>query len=703
MAYRVAELRIDSFRGFEGEHVVPLDRGLVIIGGPNGSGKSSTLNAIAWGLAGKAIAQKKVGLAEIPERKGWEVVHEGAAGCSVSLLLLDGARRLTVHRASQKNRCEVKGSVAGSDPLAALGLTIDSFLSSVFLPQELLRGPVSLDPKDRGRLFLDLVGLGAFHELDTVLRDCARAAKKGVEAIEGIRRRLDDQIVGQVAMKRSEVEEMGRQAATAVPGVDAASTDAARGLAKRTGESIADLCERHGLAAPALPEDLAAFERAVRDLLVQVESAHPDMARQKDLNLRQLAIARLQAELADVHKDLAHIRAEEGTLAAEGSEDALKVKAQVLQERIERLRNEIALADAQGEVLDRALAYFEKLSPGTGPIACPVCSQGPVDLGHLRGHLKQALERSGIGPLRAEREQAERDLAAVRALGERHARLLAERQRRDAREQELRRRAGEVGGARVDPGEDLGRVLQGLLEAVERDLAELGRRTEERAQDVRKVRGDLECLSIVRRFQDALGAIQRLEAFAERPEYRELQAQECRAQALLGLAEGLQESLEAERNRAFDERFKAVQGDVSRWFGRIIERPDCASLRIDSKGWTILAGPAGREREVTATFNVGDLTGVALAIFLATATRASHDAGFVILDDPTQGLDDGHKARLAEALAEVARERQVIVASADEGFLERLRGAGTVERYVRRLRPRVLDRACEMEAPIEEK
>lgn len=701
MPYRLTELQASSFRGFA-DLQLDLDHALVVIGGPNGSGKSSTLNAIAWALAGRSIAQKKIGVVEIPERKGWVVVHDGAKFAQALLLLQDDKRRISVKRSSVRDQCEVRDAASGDDPLAALGLNLDTFLSSVFLPQELLRIPVALDPKERGRIFLDLVGLGSLGELEGTLVECAKVARDRAEAIARARKSIDERISSLVIVKRREIAEQRERARQAGLGEVLDAPDTVERLVERTRAALAGLCERHGVPLPAAlgsaSGDLGAFVKAVRASLSEIEASGPDVKRRSELERTRLTAAGLLEEAHHIVAKRRALDAEKAALAKAGGVASLDEQKAALEAEIRRLRDEIAAASAQGELLDSALRYFEKLVPGPEPLACPVCQTRPIDLGHVREHLMRVTQRDGVGPLVARKSEAERALRDVQAALDQHAKWSAEMDAIARREESFRTKVGELRGRPVDRVEDVARAIQAVIDEAEQKLEEVNRRIEERGRDVQKVREGLEEVSILVRIQEDRAFLDHLDRLPQEPSYVALKEQEHRAQELQCVAELLKSDLKEERRRAFDAAFAAVQGDVVKWFRRITDRPDCRSLRIDSEKWSLVEESSGGEREVTATFNVGDLTSVALAIFLATATRAAHQAGFALLDDPTQGLDDDHKRRLAEVLAEVATTRQVVVASADEVFLTALEKAGTVGRVVHRLRLRAPGRPCELES-----
>jgi hypothetical protein len=64
-------------------------------------------------------------------------------------------------------------------------------------------------------------------------------------------------------------------------------------------------------------------------------------------------------------------------------------------------------------------------------------------------------------------------------------------------------------------------------------------------------------------------------------------------------------------------------------------------------------------------------------------------------------LDEAHEQRLAEILAELAKQRQVVVSCSRSSFLQALQTAGTVRRQVIRLAPWD-NSSCRLEAETPE-
>jgi DNA repair exonuclease SbcCD ATPase subunit len=217
--------------------------------------------------------------------------------------------------------------------------------------------------------------------------------------------------------------------------------------------------------------------------------------------------------------------------------------------------------------------------------------------------------------------------------------------------------------------------LEGLLEA--------------RGEAINTVRDELDKLNVVVEFHQERKRLATLDDIPNLEKYRALIEVQCKAELQLGLLSELQRALKDVIKEAFDQRFAALKDKVNELYRRFVGRTDFAEISIDTDGdkWEVRTSAGKNKVGVTQVFNVGDITAVALCLFLASAMRASHDAGFILLDDPTQNLDEEHEKRLADILAEVAKERQVVVSSSRTSFLKSLESAGTVKRQVIRLAP----------------
>ena len=81
----------------------------------------------------------------------------------------------------------------------------------------------------------------------------------------------------------------------------------------------------------------------------------------------------------------------------------------------------------------------------------------------------------------------------------------------------------------------------------------------------------------------------------------------------------------------------------------------------------------GTATSAMAVMSQGELQALGLAVFLPRATAAASPFRFLIIDDPVQSMDPSKVDGLAQVLAELAQDRQVVVFSHDDRLPEAVR------------------------------
>jgi DNA repair exonuclease SbcCD ATPase subunit len=127
----------------------------------------------------------------------------------------------------------------------------------------------------------------------------------------------------------------------------------------------------------------------------------------------------------------------------------------------------------------------------------------------------------------------------------------------------------------------------------------------------------------------------------------------------------------------------ALQGSVKEYFKKLHGHGYYSALQLQpeterGKQFFSLVGTSPDGKNVTylqTRFSNAQLNMAALSLFLAFSEKLPGRIGFTILDDPSQSLDPGHRKALASLLAELSKQRQVIVTTQDEDFLEMLEKA----------------------------
>jgi len=705
MRYRIERIVVEGFRGFRRKEELELDEGLVIVCGPQRSGKSSVLNAPVWALIGSEAAKVNLGPVLIRERAGWLPENLQASDCRVKIVLREArGGTLAIERSKGRDKYVVlrNGGEVQETPLAALRLTLDGLVSSVFLPQEVVRAALSVEPRHRRAIFTQLAGLEDLRALEEYLKKARETLEKSADEVARLRKDIDTAVKAQVSIQKRRIEELSKKVHALGMPDEALPPDGVRSVVQQAVVALKDFCSEHRMEMPTLPDvggldGLPRFVCEMRCTLSEFEASSPEIDRREKLYRKKQEIKGLIAEQEEIQKQRKEINsARRAIVEVHGTEEDLKRAIEGLENELDKIDDKIHRHGKYLAMINKALAYFETL-PEVEEIECPVCRKARVGVAHVREHLAAELAEAGLEPLRRRKEEIEKNLCRKRDAQKRLVDLAKKDEKLEERREGLVKKVGQLRGQPVEPHESVELVLENIGRNIDTEVEKLKRLLEARGEAVKNVREELDKLGTLSDLYREKQHLERLDDVPNQPEYCALLEAETGLERQVGLLRELERCVREEIEQAFSENFAALKDKVNELYRRLVGREDFPEIWIDVQNWEVRAGAGNKGTGVTRVFNVGDMTAVALCLFLASATRASHDAGFILLDDPIQSLDDEHETRLAEILAELAEQRQVIVSSSRSSFLDALQTAGTVKRRVFPLAPWDSDRSCRLE------
>ena len=164
--------------------------------------------------------------------------------------------------------------------------------------------------------------------------------------------------------------------------------------------------------------------------------------------------------------------------------------------------------------------------------------------------------------------------------------------------------------------------------------------------------------------------IEHIESVSENQSFIELKGirQEC--EQYVEDVELLMQALRYVIRADAEKRLAKAQTAISTIFTTLTDRPDFPGLRVSPSkdGYVVQVTSSSSLQEALPILNQGDLNCAALSIFLALATTddTSHELSFVILDDPSQNLDETGKKNLCKVIGGVCDSRQLVIATADD-------------------------------------
>ena len=713
--WTLRRVSLRDFAGFRGEQSFDFRNGVQVVHAPNHTGKTTLAMGILWGVAGV--------VPELPrlDRTSFRLTNRHAGRdatprVTVELVAGDG-RTLVIRRPYANGRrarsiveVEIDGRTHHGDAAeaviaAALGVRSASLEGTgIVLQDHRLR--IVTRTADLNEVISDVLGLTTVARLVPALNDRKNEANR-------IARETATFLAGSDPVKRwlEKNEELeARYWALREKGVAAGfaeeALDDAAGLLRAEIEGHA---AEIGAQAPDAKLPPARALRALTEALSELRARSEVVTRLAALEERASTLeARTTEIVARIHawKALDRKIADGGVLDRSSLEARRDAGALRLEEN-RRRRKEIH--DQQG-VVSAALGYLKAHDHAKD---CPVCGGG-IRRDALMAKLGETLGRKlrdELESLESSDREAEEARKGAEAGLEQLERLRSDVQDELARTTDRLEACCALGiGSAVPaalPANDdlvasaaarekrigsLSAVAAALRDAVaaarvEQETAREARRKEEERrfrpieQRIARLRDDL-CPVV-----DAASELElhgrRRDAARDRKEgLEELAA--AAASLRDGLAAIRGALSEVEQARA-DEAIRSCREFSSRFFARVAENPDYTGLEIQTTvardrlryalRATSLSSP-DLEDAAGHVLSEGDLSAAAMAFLVGLARSSSGGVGFLVIDDPAQGMDSTLRGNLARELAAIGETQQIVVLTHQRDFAKALENAG---------------------------
>lgn len=488
---RVRLLRLRNFGSYR-ECALEFPMGITGAIGRNGSGKTTLFEAIAWALYGEGRSESaEIRSAYADDSEPCEVeLHFDVSGQAYELV-----RRLRKRGKVWQAEALLRwsgGVVEGAKPVTEqvrriLGMDQRVFFKSVFSRQKEVDALAGIQPKERERHFLTMLGIDRIEKAEKQIR--AEGAAKESQ-IDGLRRIKKDR--GQLQRERDELDYKLRRTQERIAEQERFVTVATEAVAQQEERVQALRRQERAHSARANKKELltqrleqlsktivrrqadllecknaAGRLESLKPLRVELAAAKKELERLRPLRDKHQQRAKLLRDLDAVRKKLQAMGPVESRFAA-ASEEVRR-----LEERVEETRAAVAaLSGSISELTARAEltgADIEKLRQRRTQIdslgdkgPCPTCTR-PLgqEFGTVMSHLTEEMEAL----------EARRDEDARKAQGLR-AELAGAQELLQRQSEELKGARDTLASLNVQAGRY--RELQQQTEESERQIAEIG-------------------------------------------------------------------------------------------------------------------------------------------------------------------------------------------------------------------------------------
>lgn len=126
---------------------------------------------------------------------------------------------------------------------------------------------------------------------------------------------------------------------------------------------------------------------------------------------------------------------------------------------------------------------------------------------------------------------------------------------------------------------------------------------------------------------------------------------------------------------------REFQSSIENYYNQILGHPYFQKIRIEPLStepitYDIIAynEEESVKTHINTRYSTAQINASALAIFFAVNQKLAENFPLIILDDPTQNMDQSHQEALAQTLAILSNKRQIIIASHNEQFVQHFLG-----------------------------
>lgn len=686
--WRLHAITIGYFRGVAGEHTVLFDGVSGLLHGKNGVGKSTVAQCLQWALYGR-FPQSVLANAWLPRFLA-PVEGRKKAYCG-EVTFQRGAERLMLRRDQADGSFTVKigsrcydGKEAEAKRDELLGLDMDTFVRAVLLQQSRIRGLLLDEPQERNMALDRLLGMDALEQLVSVVRsgefvDAARDWRSSMRADEEALRAEAD------VLRKQREEAEGNARAQGFKAKDFNRLGLQQAYAA-VAASLEGAAKKHGVAFDALPPcdtpaKVSATHKRVMRAIQNIRN-NSRLTRQREPVRSRLAKL---SQLQEMWKDALELRDREDSpvkawVEKYGEKEAVVDTQGKLQEQLDKLKKELADADALHQILRDTHAYVEHRDVGS----CPVCEQ-PLPRGmNLRAALAKRMKTLASKDL-------DRLTAAVGAHERKLEKLGEQLKQRNDLDDALSSAQRQVDRARraVEKALEINEIAE--TKVTKRIADALGKLEGEEAaitERIEEMEGEL--TAIQERSQEILDSLvpvvqkreEQIAHEAEQEKRRNARADEIqnasRMDRLAVQLDTIRSALLRAKHDIASENLNRAGPRADAIYRKLVRHPRFDTLRlttqprknkIDYAFEVSVDGASKLALEARLALSDGQLTAAALSVFFALAECTAHGLDLLFVDDPTQNLDLPCKEAMAKVIAEIAKRKQVIVATHDEDFV----------------------------------
>lgn len=664
------------------------DKNIIVLYGENHQGKSSVLNAIEWCLFGNKVAVVKEIL--INERMDWAIQNRKIDSAEVTLEMVNNQKkRVIINRKSSSPRKEdVKITIAGvpvsgGDTAAVLdrilGLTLRDFMSMVYQHQENIRAIMTQQPKERNEAIDRLLGLSDYRNLNKAINiskivDLSTTLNNKLQSVE-------QQVSFLISTKAGEIKEKSDKVNALGFNKDVVDENYLIDFCKNIDQNVRKLMAENeiDLALPPVPADINAvkvYPFAIKDNLIKLKTQMPVNAKLTELTVKSTEAGQLSSEYDTLKKQNYLAIAEKNDFILKNGDEEEFLKKISGFEKIKAEKDiVIEQTNARAEAINKSIVALK--NTGDKDI-CPVCGKKTEG---LIIKLQQELDKiSGdeIKKLMVEKQVAQTGLNDLRNKITELKRLSEVSNMAIEKLDSFSTKIEKLTCKPLNKNDDPGAIMANFVKEKAKEIEAYTKQAEGKLNNLNKAESEADKISTLLDLINVKNSLEIANKVQADPLFIEMQKQINEASQLGDDYEAISSAISEISHGISENEIGKAKSSISSYFQRItttnsIEKIEL-SVKQNSDGANEYELKDSDGQLLMPILSQGDLNGLALSMFLGMVNLSNgKGVDFILLDDPSQSMAEGHKENLVAILNEISEKKMVIVATMDQEFMEKLK------------------------------
>ena len=707
MALNIKSIRIEGFRGFNKSKEIKIDSPFVLFFGGNHQGKSSILNAIEWCLFGDLCIGKQ---SDIRERVGmgersWRVINDNADKAHILLEMEDENSQIEIERSKTKSSGrkgeellvsyadsrKFVGSDAEEEINKIINISYRDFATNVYQHQENIRDFVINEASSRSDAIERLLGLQNYRNILQSINksDLTKLQKSISSEFESFQEKFEESI----KYKKREIEEKTQIALTLGLNNSQISQKNIIQIAKAIVEKLKNFAINLGIKLDIETEiesweDTKRLAESIRNESMRLMAELPDLAEQKQLNLN---LSRLESLVTKYNENKNSLKIAEKTyddfVKENGIDAAIEMKIKDINESIYKLDAQIKEISPRANLIIEGISFLEKI--GSKSDLCPLCGkQAPNLIDFLKKEYKENIEEK-ISTFQIKiSELNEKKLIWELSLNE-FNKLKSEKQTLSDSLELLKIPLNEILGANIGKIDDPVTILRNETKIINDRLKEIRESVEGKTSKLNEIMKSTEPIGLIYQILYLKENIEKVNKIQETKEFNKQEEIKDNAAKVVSCIGEIKKALTENLKREASEKVGLADKKISDFFSAITCNPNITKINLkfhedNRTGLNLYTFEDQDLKDPIPILSQGDLNSLALSIFLslAKATKSSSPLGFILMDDPTQSLDNIEKENLAKVINDLGEDKNIIISTMDEEFKELLKSNITKSKKV---------------------